>query len=92
MIVLDEAWRIDQICFANGVENIVDGDACREEARRFGCYLELWYAAPLHEHGSETIEAIYARLDIIGCNFPEFALRDGVRGQAIYNNGKGCKG
>src|SRR6266436_6581248 len=60
MIVLDETGRVDQICLANGVENIVDGDACGKQTSRFGSDVELWNAASLNENGGHSIEPVDA--------------------------------
>src|SRR6266436_8257414 len=92
MIVLDETGRVDQIGLANGVENIVDGDTRREEARRFGRDMELWNAAPLNENRGHAIEAVDAWLEIVSGDFPKLALRKGVRSEAVAEDGKCSEG
>ena len=92
MIVLDQAGGVDEVRAANGVENVVDGDAGREEARRFGRYLEFRDAATLNENGGNAIEPVYARLEVVSGDFPELILRNRVGGQAIakdWERGKG---
>ena len=83
MIIFDETGRVDQIGPADGLENIVDGDAGSEQARRLRHDLELRNAAALNENGSDAIEPVYARLEIVGGNLPQLALRNRVGGQAI---------
>src|SRR5437016_3074758 len=78
MIALDETGGVDEVRPADGIENIVDGDADREETRRFGCYLELRNTATLHENGGNTIEPVHAWLDVVGGDFPKLVLRDRV--------------
>ena len=78
MIILDETGRVDEVGPADGLENIVDGDAGGEQTRRVGRYLELRNAATLHENGGNTIEPVHAWLDVVGGNFPKPVLRDRV--------------
>src|SRR5439155_6999412 len=92
MIVLDEPRRIDEVGAANGIENIVDGDARRKKASRFGHDVELWNAAALHKDGSNAIEPVDARLEVVGGNFPKLILRNGVGRQAVAENGKRGEG
>src|SRR5438477_7732323 len=91
MIVLDEPRRIDEVGAADGIENIVDGDARRKKASRFGHDLEFRNAATLNENGSDTIEPVDAWLDVVGGDFPKLVLWDGVRGEAVTKNRKGSK-
>src|SRR2546430_13434122 len=92
MIVLDEPRRIDGVDGADGVENILGGDARRKKASRFGHDLEFRNAATLNENGSDTIEPVDARLDVVGGNLPKFVLRNGVGGQTITQDGERGEG
>src|SRR5712692_5717419 len=92
MIVLDETGRIDEVRAANGIENVVDGNAGREKARRFGRHLEFRNSATLNENGGNAIEPIDARLEVVSGNFPELVLRNGVGGQAVTEDGKRGEG
>src|SRR5437899_1172850 len=83
MIALDETRGIDEVRAANGIENIVDGNAGSEKARRFGRHLEFRDAATLNQNGGDAIEPVYAWLEVVGGNFPELILWNRVRGQAV---------
>ena len=92
MIVLDKTGRVDEVRAADGIENIVDGDAGRKKASRLGHDLEFRNAATLNENGSDTIEPVDARLEVVGGNFPKLILRNGVGRQAVTENGKRGEG
>src|ERR1039457_2340777 len=50
--------------------------------------MKLRLLSPLDKHSGYAIEAIEARLQIIGCHRPELRLRHRVGSQAIAENGK----
>src|SRR5206468_10148079 len=92
MIVFDKTRRVDEVGAADGIENIVDGGAGRKKASRLGHDLKFRNAAALHKDGSNAIEPVHARLDVVGGNLPKFVLRNGVGGQAVAENGKRGEG
>src|SRR6516164_4054257 len=91
VLVFEQAGRIDQVGATNGVENVRDGDTGRVKPRRIGSDLKLGDASALHQDGGDAVQAIDARLEIVGGNFPEFVLGNAVRRQAVADDGKGSK-
>src|SRR5712692_1455294 len=88
MIALNETGGVDEVRAANGIENVVDGNAGREEARGLGRHLKFGDAATLNENGGDAIEPVDARLEVVSGNFPKLVLRNGVGGQAVTEDGK----
>src|SRR5437879_1859822 len=92
MIVLDETGRVDEVRAPNGIKNVVDGDASGQKARRFRGHLEFGDTPTLNEDGGDAIESIHARLEVVGGDFPELILGNGVGGQAVAENGESGEG
>jgi hypothetical protein len=92
MVMLKQSRRIDQICAANGLKNVRDSDACREQTRGIGCHLKFRHPATLHQHGGNSIETVQARLQIVSGQLPKLILRNGVRREAVSQYRKGSEG
>jgi len=92
MVMLDQARRIDQICSAESIKNVLDRYICGQQARGFRRDLELRNSATLNDYRRDAVQPIKARLQVIGGDFPQSVLRHSIRRQAVADNGEGCKG
>src|SRR6185312_2442177 len=52
----------------------------------------LRFLAALHQHGGDTVEAVELGLQVVGRHRPQSRLRDGVRGQAVAEDGEAGEG
>ena len=48
--------------------------------------------AALDDDGADAVEAIEGRLELVGGEFPEAGLRDGVGGESVAEDGEGGEG
>jgi hypothetical protein len=62
VIVLDQPRRIDKICAAESLENVLHRNAGGQQARRFRRDLELRNSATLDDHRRDAVQPIEARL------------------------------
>src|SRR5262249_10704071 len=91
VVTFDEAGRIDDVGAANGVEDVVDGDAGGDEARGIGRDLEFRDAAALNNYCCDAVQAIHARLDVVGGDFPKLVGRDAFGSEAVADDRKYSK-
>ena len=92
MLMLKKAGRINQIRAANRIEYLRDRDAGGKKARGIGHHLKFWNAAALNDYRGDAVQPVDARFHIIRRDFPESVRRNGVRSQAIANDGEHGKG
>ncbi len=78
VFVLQQAGRIDQVGFPNGVQNIGNSDPRGVQPSGIRSDLELRHTAALDENKRHAVEPVDARLQIVGGDFPELALGNGV--------------
>src|SRR5215475_6535901 len=88
VIAFDEAGRVDDIGAADGIENVVDGDAGGYEARGIRGNLKFGDAAALYDDRGDAVEAIHARLDVVGSDFPKFVGRNAIGSEAVADDRK----
>src|SRR5580700_9495061 len=92
MVIFEQAGRIDEIRATNSVQNVGDGDTRGQQARGIRRNLKFRNAATLHDHCGDAIEAVEARLQVVGSNFPKIGLGDRVGRQAVTDDGQCCEG
>jgi len=83
VVAREKPGGIDQIGAVDRIQDVLEGHAGAKHLRGIGRYLKFGNLAALNEHARDTVEAVQARLEIIGGNLPQLGLRDCFRCEAI---------
>ena len=78
VFVFDESRRVDEVRSANRFQNVADSDSCGQQPRGIWRHLEFRHAAALHDNGSNAVQPVHARFDVVSGDFPELVRRDRV--------------
>ena len=91
MILRVETGRVDRVGRSNRIGQVEDRDARSLQARKVGNDVILGHLAALDRYRRHPVHAIQRRLERIGSQFPQIALRYRVacRRQAVTKNRKG---
>ena len=91
MILLIQARRVDDVGGLDGVGEIEDRNPGSLHPGHVRDHVKLRNAAALDCHGADADDTVDGRFERVSGKFPEPALRESGRGQAVAENRKRCE-
>src|SRR5439155_3838032 len=67
VVAFQKARRVDQVGFANRVQNVIDRNPSRQQLGRLGDDVELRFLSSLNDDGRNALEPVQAWLHLVGC-------------------------
>ena len=92
MVAFQKARRVDQVGFANRVQNVIDRNPSRQQLGRLGDDVELRFLSSLNDDGRNALEPVQAWLHLVGCHLPQPGLGYRGRRQTVSHDGETGKG
>ena len=86
MGAIKQPRRVNQVGASKGIQDVANSHTCRGQSGGVRGYLEFRYAPTLYHDGSDTIQSVEPRFDVVISYFPKLFRGNRIGRQAVTDD------